>query len=168
MQVLVRAPIILAVLCGLGYALEGALSVRNPTPFRFFLVPLGNLGGLYIIGGLLKWTGTWIGGQASAEDLRAASAWSQVPVIASQILSISILALLGGEFFGRETPTIGANPLLVDGFAGIVLGLKLWAFVIWLKCVGEAQNFSAWKSLANISMAGAVIVIAAIGLIITG
>jgi hypothetical protein len=52
---------------------------------------------LDIGGAILRWTGSWFGGQASSEEVRAAIAWSSVPRIWALLLLIPELALFRNE-----------------------------------------------------------------------
>ena len=61
-----------------------------------------------------------------------------------------------------ETPIIDATPslaFLMFGFAAIEISIGIWAFVVFLKCLGQVQCFSAWKALGNVVLAGLVIII---------
>lgn len=124
--------------------------------------PIGGLIALYIGSALLRWTGSWIGGQASSVHIRAAVAWSSIPIIWASTLWIPKLALFGQELFTSVTPRIDANPSLAFfllGFMAVETTIGIWAFVIFLKCLGQVQNFSAWKTLGNIIVSSLIIVI---------
>ena len=102
---------------------------------------------LYINGALLKWAGAALGGVASYAEVRAALAWSRVPVIVA--VSIGILAILlgtDGPMLGTETEysSSGASVLMVHG------ALVIWGFVVMLKCIGEVHRFSVWRALGSI------------------
>ena len=113
---------------------------------------IGGLIGLYIGGALTGWAGRLLGGRGTGEEVRAALAWAEVPVLATIPIWIIQLALIGKEMFTSETPNLEANPalglvLMATGVIEIVLGI--WALVIMFKCVGEAHGFSAWKALGS-------------------
>ena len=85
--------IFLSVLYGFEYALSQASS-RNlgdefSLPALLLITVIGGaLGGIisvYFMGALLRWTGSWLGGEALPEEVRAAYAWSAVPVIFSPV-----------------------------------------------------------------------------------
>jgi len=161
---------ILAAISGFSQVLSRA-SMRSmgdelAWPFIFLIAaiagPIGGIIGLYIASALIRWTGSWIGGNASSQNIRAALAWSSVPIIWALILWLPELALFGQELFTTETPIIDANPSLVIlmlGFAAIELSIGIWTAVVFLKCLGQVQGFSAWKALGNAFLAGIVIVI---------
>ena len=115
---------------------------------------------LYVVGALMHWIGSLFGGQASPVEVRAAFAWSSVPNIWSQILWIPQFALLGKDLFTSATPKIAANPflaLILLGFLGVQLIIAVWAFVVFLICLGEVHRFSTWKALATTLVSGLVI-----------
>jgi hypothetical protein len=102
---------------------------------------------LYINGVLLKWAGAALGGVGSYGEVRAALAWSRVPVIVA--VSIGILAIL----LGNGAPMIPFGDNAPDSSRSISLlhsVLLLWGFVIMLKSVGEVHRFSAWRALGSI------------------
>lgn len=117
---------------------------------------------LYMGGALLRWTGGWLGGTASPKHIRAAMAWSSVPAIWGMILWIPLLALFGSELFTTETPTMDANEYMMYALIGLGLigvGIEVWAFVAFLKCLGQVQGFSAWKALGNTLLSLLIIVL---------
>ncbi|MGO8989197.1 MAG: YIP1 family protein [bacterium] len=116
----------------------------------------------YLAGALIRWTGKWIGGQAPSQNIRAAIAWSSVPTIWALILWIPQLVLFGQELFTTETPRIHASPSLGFislGFVAIQLIIAIWAIVVFLKCLGQVQGFSAWRALGNTTLGALVIVV---------
>ena len=124
---------------------------------------------LYIGSALICWTGKWIGGIASSQNIRAAMAWSSVPIIWSLVLLIPELILFGEELFTTETPILDASlsltfTLLIFGVIEIII--SIWAMVIYLKCLGQVQGFSAWKALANGFLAGLVAFIPLISIVL--
>ena len=131
--------------------------------------PLFGILGAYVGGWLLRWSGRLLGGSARPAEIRAAIAWSGVPYVASMLLWIPELLLFGEELFTEATPRLDAAPelqglLLV--FVAVELTAALWAFVAFLKCLGEVQGFSAWRALLNLLLPG-VLVGVAIGLVVT-
>ena len=167
-----RMVLVLAMLAGFAQALDKAslrhVGDRLPVPAIFLIAALaGSVIGiltLYLSGALLTWTGKWLNGKATPQHARAAVAWSNVPLIWALILWVPELMLFGKELFLSETPVLDGNPLLIIIFllfAVIELLIGIWAFVIFLKCLGEAQQFSAWKALANALIALVIFLIPA-------
>jgi hypothetical protein len=160
---------LLAMLAGIGNALDKASSrnAGNALPLIGILAiciilgPIGGILSLYIGGALFRWTGSWLGGEASSEEVRAAIAWSYVPTILILPLWIPKLLIFGEELFISSTPRIAANPvlsILLPGFSVIELVVGIWAFVVFLKCLGEAHGFSAWKALGA-SILGTLVIL---------
>ncbi len=167
-----RLVLVLAAIAGFSQALARAnISMGDtfewPTIFPIFLIlaiagPISGLIVLYVGSALIRWTGNWMGGNASSQNIRAAIAWSSVPIIWALILWIPALVLFGQELFTTETPIIDATPSLTFifvGFGAIEITVEIWAIVVFLKCLGQVQGFSAWKALGNVFLAGLVFII---------
>ena len=115
---------------------------------------------LYAFGALYRWSGAMLGGTADAVKVRAALAWSQVPGIYLTIVGIIAAAL--GTVPAASARSSTHSPLaLLDG------GVAIWAFVISLKCLGEAHGFSAWRALGAILLGLLAILIVVFGVAIT-
>lgn len=149
----------------LGRATMKNLGDTHSLPMVIFLCAVaGIIGGvitLYVGGALLTWTGRWMKSQGVYAEVRAAIAWAHVPVIWGLLLWGAGLALFGRELFTQSTPRIEANPPLVValwGFGLIEFALAIWALIIFLHCLGEAQRFSAWKALGSTMLVGAGLV----------
>lgn len=167
----------LVAVAGVGHLLSDA-SARSygdrmdlPTLLVMALLvgPLFGILGAYVGGWLLRWSGRLLGGSARPAEIRAAIAWSGVPYVAAMLLWIPELLLFGEELFTEATPRLDAAPelqglLLV--FVAVELTAALWAFVAFLKCLGEVQGFSAWRALLNLLLPGVLVGIA-IGLVVT-
>lgn len=122
---------------------------------------------LYLGGALVKWTGRWIGGQATAPEVRAALGWANIPHIWRLPLWIPQWVLLGPELFTSQATRIEGNPSLgitLMGLGVVEAVLGIWALVILLKCIGEAERFSAWKALGNLILAGVVFTVPIVGI----
>jgi hypothetical protein len=174
----VRLVLVLAAISGFSEALDRA-SMKNMgdslewpmiIAIAAFVGPLVGIVGLYIGGALIRWTGNWMGGNSSSENIRAAMAWSSVPVIWSLVLWIPELAIFGPELFTSETPKMDENfslIILFVSFAVVELILGIWAFVVFLKSLGQVQGFSAWKALGNAILASLVVIVP-IALVVVG
>ncbi len=165
-----RMVLLLSAIAGIGQVLDRA-SMKNlgdkldwPAILLIAMLmgPVAGIIGLFVGGALLRWTGSWIGGQASSRHIRAAVAWSSVPDIWVMLLWIPGLALFGRELFTAETTVMDAHPALLLAYLGFV-ALELvggvWAFVAFLKCLGQVQGFSAWKALGNSLLAMLIVAV---------
>jgi hypothetical protein len=120
---------------------------------------------LYGAAALLRWAGGLLGGTASSAEVRAAIAWSTIPAIVST--AVSLLGLVTGAPIAPASQNFeGLRTLLVqiNAFEVIYLILAIWSTVIWLKCMGEVNRFSAWRALGASAIATAVGIGIAIGL----
>lgn len=125
--------------------------------------------GLYFSGWLLGITGRWLGGVADGVRLRAAIAWGGVIFLWGSLLWIPELMRFGGEMFTTEMPTLDADPGAADllsWVAGLRTVIGIWAFIAYLKCIGEVQEFSAWRALGSSLLTGVLVVgiVLAVGL----
>jgi hypothetical protein len=161
--------VLLVVLAGFARGLDFSSNrsigdtVSLPTIFLLAAImgPIGWLIGVYIWGGLLRWTGSWLGGEANSAEVRAAVVWSGVPAIAILLIWIPIVALSRGEIFSSSMPTVEAQPLLalpLLGFFLIQIVLSLWSLGLSVLCLAEVHRFSVWRSLAA-ALLGAIIFI---------
>jgi hypothetical protein len=150
---------LLAALAGFSTALDNASIASMGDTFDLVMIfgivaivgPIGGIVSLFIGAALLRWMGMWIGGVASSMDIRAAMAWSNVPIIWALLLWIPELYLFGGELFTSYTPKIDASESLTYSFIGfdvIKIIVSMWA-----------QGFSAWKALGNTLLAGLAVIV---------
>ncbi len=164
-----RLVVVLAAIAGMSRALDRASfkSLGDRLPLLGVLAGAiigGALSGillLYLYGFFLRWTGRWFGAKGSASGVRAAIAWPNVITAWALLLWIPQLALFGNELFTTETQILDGNPLmglLLLGFFILELVVAAWFVVVFLKCVGETQGFSAWRALANAVVAGLVMI----------
>ena len=117
---------------------------------------------------LFYWTGKWIGGTATFQQIRAAVAWSNVPNVVNILIWFVNIAAFGGRIFRQEfvnTPFAGHELALIFLTAVIQIVLAIWSFVIILKALSEVQGFSIWKAFLNMLIPFVVIFI---GLVILG
>ena len=143
--------IVLAGIFGLVVALSIVAQNQNVArSLRFDLIPLPvgfvcGIAFLYVMGALLRWTGNRLGGSGEGTAVRAAIAYSLVPLILSE-------ALLALYYFMGEKPgqTLFASALELVGAS-----LVIWSLPIFFVCLAEAHKFSIWKALgcAGVSLA---------------
>ena len=122
---------------------------------------------LYLVSALTRWTGKWLGGKATQEQIRAAYAWSYIPIIASIALYVPLFMFYGADLFNYQH-TAFPDPLsMVPVQSGVAFGivaiaevvLNVWSFVIGLHCLGQVQGFSAWRALGNQALTALILII---------
>lgn len=114
--------------------------------------PLGGLLGLYVSGWMLRLAGRWLGGTAGPDSMRAALAWSAVPILCTIPISIIRLVFIGRESFTGMMPDRDSHPALaLADFTtwGVGLVLRCWSFAILIRCIAEVQGFSARRALGS-------------------
>ena len=165
-----RAVLLLAAVGGVAESLNRASSsgLGDRIPYDVVLalaVAIGPLAGiltLFLGGYILSWTGHWIGGQGTAEDVRTALAWANVPVLGILALWVIEIAFIGSELFTTATPRLDSNPLLATSFLMFFLGqmvFGIWALVILLNGLGEAHRFSAWRAAGSLLLSLVFVVV---------
>lgn len=168
-----RHVVLLAALAGVGETLDRASgrSLGDILPFGVVLAfglvlgPIAGIISIYLGGALYRWSGSWLGGQATTEQVRASLAWSSVPVIAALPLWILQILMVGEEMFTTSTPRLEANPLLAILLLGIIaieVGAAIWAFILLLNTLAEVHRFSAWKALGALVLGSLVIIVPAL------
>ena len=118
--------------------------------------------GITISSAILYWIGKWIGGQGSYLEVRSAVAWSNVPNAIQIVLWLVLLAGFGNKVFDQDftnTPFVGGDLGFVVCLFLAQAALGIWSFVILLHTLGAAQQFSAWKSLLNIFIPIALLIV---------
>ncbi|GIQ69662.1 YIP1 family protein [Xylanibacillus composti] len=171
--------LLLLLLGGFVYALNQA-SMRNAADdtslvLMFVTIIIATLIGAaiyyYIIGGILYWVGTLLGGAGEYGDVRLAIAYSYIPAAVTILLWIPSIILFGSDNFTTETPKLDSSAglsLIYLIFAVIELAIGIWGIFIFLKCLGEAHQFSAWLALLTVVLPiiGFVVLIAVLFMVI--
>jgi len=168
-----RPVLLLAALLGFSQMLDraGVLVLGGVQTLPVLLVSaaisgaLVGITALYVSGYLLYWTGKLIGGKGSARDIRAAIAWSGIPIIWALLLLVPELILLGDAVFSADTPREDAGAVFYSAylmFYVIELIIGVWAFVLLLLCVAQVQDFSVSKALVNIIIASPAVIVLAL------
>ena len=116
---------------------------------------------LYITAGLLTWLGRRMGGDGNGRRLRAAVAWSAVPVVWTILLWIPKAAILGDRVFRSPEPVTAGNPFLVAVY-GLETAARLWPIVLLVICVAEAHRLPLRRALAAVAVVFLVLLLAAV------
>ncbi len=106
---------------------------------------------VWFYGWILLFTARWFGGKAPPSHVRAALAWSRLPMSISLILWAFLLLIQPDEVFVQHGP--GSLALFLH--MGIFF-LEIWTFVLFVQAIREVQHFGLFKSLANIFTSGII------------
>lgn len=154
-----RNVLLLAILSGIIRALDNATDEGFGDDLSLFTIMIivlimGSLGGfitLYVGGAVFRWSGSLFGGVAPSEHVRAAIAWSSVPNVILLIIYIPIIIIFGADWFSTSPTFMERSELLTVLLAGglvfVSVALVLWQAFLFVKCLAEVHQFSAWKSL---------------------
>lgn len=138
----------------------------NTTGIIILVLTLGSLGAilqLYISSALLKWTGSWLNGQASRKEIRTALAWPNALILYNLALWVPEIMLMGREAFMSTTPMFDIAPQWVSIIMLIIISLRMiiaiWSIIVLLKGLAQVQQFSSWTALGNILLSGLVLLV---------
>ncbi|SDB87116.1 Yip1 family protein [Shouchella lonarensis] len=135
---------------------------------------VGALFWIFVIPWVYKWVGSWLGGKGSVVDLRIAVVNSyNKPMLIVSALCVPFILVIGEKYFLHPLSPVALEvtytpmEMIVALLIGIIniVGL-VWSIVINLHGIGEAHQFSAWKSLLMcvIVFAFVLVLVLAIGL----
>lgn len=126
------------------------------------LSPFWGMAYFSVWGWLVLKTGKWFKGQGTFHSIRAAYAWSAVPLVLNIPLWL-LMALLFGKQLFLNFPE---GYLLTDGQITILFFiliskviLAVWALVIFLNALSEVQEYSVFRAILNVIVAGLIAVI---------
>lgn len=137
--------IINGVVSGLSWAIASWTKYAQVSPiingliFTLILVLGAILGvlSLYLASWIYKVTGRWLKGKGDFTAVKCAVGWSYYPYLVAGL-------------FGILNMLTVRIPLLGLFFGLIMAVLTVWSFIISLKLLGQAHDFSAWRALAMV------------------
>jgi hypothetical protein len=152
----------LAALLGVSQALDQAarldLGNRHDLPAILLGAAVGGAvaGPAFVLlaAALLRWTGSWLGGRATAAEVRTALTWGQVPAVSAMPLWVPVLLAGGVQVFRSEpdVPDAAASATIVA--CGLAMAVAaVWGIVTSVACLAEAQRFSLGRALASLGLA---------------
>jgi hypothetical protein len=156
------AVILLTAIGGIGSINADSLNrLQSTMPLGFAialllaLIPAFMVLFLYVSAALIRWVGSWFGGEANAQEVRAAIAWGNLPslyllpmVIAQTIIGVTVGAAEGSPLYAV------VQVLSFIEWVGI-----FWSLIVMMKAIGEVHGFSAWKAFGVSFLAWALIVV---------
>jgi hypothetical protein len=114
---------------------------------------------------LLRWTGGWLGGQATVRELLTALSWSVMPVaLVSPLIAAEAIALVRGAAAPEEAGGLSEIAgLVVSSLFGITAIMSIFRMVI---AVSEAQRFKKRRAVGNFALAALPFVAVAAALLL--
>jgi signal peptidase I len=129
-------------------AFAGAADLLQDWTFALGLVFLGAVVGivsLYLQAIVLGWIGRWLGGQATALQIRTVFAWSMLPIIVSGAFVLII----------RTATERGAT---ASGAAAVMfLIFSLWSLTVFLLMLGRVERFGFWRTICTYLVAAVLL-----------
>jgi hypothetical protein len=140
-------------------AVGGAVSTWALVFLAAVLSPLWGYAVFAIWAWLISWTGKWLHGAGNFTTVRAAYAWSCVPLAPNALIWICLVLLLKGQLFqnfidGHLLSSMQVTLLFVLLLAKMLF--VIWAVVLYLNALAEVQKFSILKTILNVIIAGAI------------
>jgi hypothetical protein len=104
--------------------------------------------------------GKWFKGQGSFQSIRAAYAWSCVPILINIPLWLLMVILFDHQLFtnfpnAEQLPNSMMTLLFVILIFKVVLAI--WSLVIYLNALAEVQHYSILRAILNIIVAGVIL-----------
>lgn len=110
----------------------------------------------------VTWVGKWFRGQGTFKTIRAAYAWSCVPIVLNIPLWLLMVILFGHQLFlnfpdAHLLPSSQVLILFIILIAKVVLAI--WSLVIYLNALAEVQNYTVLRAILNVVVAGVILAI---------
>lgn len=110
----------------------------------------------------VAWTGKWLKGAGNFKTVRAAYAWSCVPIAINVPLWLLMVILFGHQLF-LNFPNAHLMPsatvMLLFFISAIKLVVAVWSLVIYINALAEVQNFSVLRAILNVVIAAVIMTV---------
>lgn len=141
-------------------ALGSAMGTAGIIILGAFLAPFWGWINLSLWSWFVSWVGKLFKGQGSFAEVRAAYAWSCVPVIINIPLWLLMAFLFGHQLF-MNFPDAHLLPSGMVTLLFVILVVKvvlaIWSLIIYLNALSEVQKFSVLRAIGNVIVAGIVL-----------
>ena len=161
---------ILLILGGIANAIDKATLRNSGDKSSLMTIFLGVIVGgalfgwvsYFLYSSLVRWTGKWLKGNASTEDILRVLAFATIPNIIGILFTIVEISFFGSSVFKSEFDLLQTDTIHIAigyslGFIGLVLGI--WSLVLSVIGISEVQQFSITKSIINLLLPIFVILI---------
>jgi signal peptidase I len=133
-----------------GYGLLTALMDWHNLAIVLLAGFIAGVAGLFFNAFFLKLSGMLLGGHASQAHIRAALAWSMVPIVFG--LAIYLAAIIGLTLAGAVDSSQSAFRAVDLGLTAITIVLGLWTLVITVGTVKRVQRFGVGRAILNVAI----------------
>lgn len=109
---------------------------------------------------VVAFTGKWLKGNGGFQQVRAAFAWSCVPLAVGDLLWILMMVFVGTSLFINPSADLTFPPAQSMLLLFLLLGkvvLSIWSLVIYLNALAEVQQFSVFRAIGNVIIAGIIV-----------
>ncbi len=110
--------------------------------------------------GFVTWTGKWFKGQGNFTTIRAAYAWSCVPLTINIFLWVVLMWLFGNQLFLNfpdAYPLQNTHVYLLFAILLIKIVISIWSLIIYLNALAEVQQYSIYRAVGNVVVSGILI-----------
>ncbi len=87
---------------------------------------------------ILSWIGRLLGGEASARQLRAVTAWSTMPAILGGLVTLILLLVV---------KTAGGNAIVENGLPWLAIAFGLWTAIVFMLMLGRVERFGFLRTV---------------------
>jgi hypothetical protein len=158
-----------ASLCGAMQSISMG-SFYGPIPIFLIALILAPIWG-YVIFAIwsfvVMWTGKLFKGSGQFKEIRAAYAWSCVPMIVSDAVWVILLVLFGSSLFVSppvEHTLLGWPALVLLSLLLLKVVCAIWSLIVYLNALAQVQGFSILRAIGNI-IVGAIAFLIALGIV---
>ncbi len=143
-------------------ALGNTISLIPIVILALIIAPLWGMAIFGIWGWVVYAVGKLLKGQGSFSTVRAAYAWSCVPLVISIVLWVFLLYAFGLPLFQSVStgqPIHNAQIALLFGVLIAKVLLAIWSLVIFINALAEVQQFSVIRAILNIVLSWVAIAV---------
>lgn len=108
---------------------------------------------------VVSFTGKWLKGVGTFQQVRAAYAWSVVPLLANIPLWFVLAAVFGQQLFtnfSESTVVTNGQVSLLFAILIIRIGATVWSIVIYINALAQVQQFTILRAIGNVLLAGLI------------
>jgi hypothetical protein len=141
-------------------------SALQIVPNRLFWGAVFGVSFVWGIGNFMPWFAKRLGGETSEKAVRAVLAWAALPKVVTLLGLFLLYAYLGDAFVLDDRKTLmKAAPGLLLPFSTLYIAVSVWSLGLSLVGLSAVSRLTTWNALKAWVLAGAVLVVPAIGVL---